>query len=252
MEITTQSIFSRAGYFAYRSFCYLFMVRASANYLQNKHFPVKCSVVLIHHFNKIFNKVFNNKPNTMNTRIASIKNFGDKLSVGKGSFPSLVNRSIIILLFGLFFVSGIHAQTVMSYESVMLSLELDEAAHLNRLATDLHTTAYLMQGENTTYGEGPTVVAICDAASLSMLYGNNPDLNQVELVRIAVSSLNELPTSIDLNRLNNLTNLKYLFVVFEYDACGSHTDGCLASIVEGLIKGTSSQITVVYTLSIPQ
>ena len=188
----------------------------------------------------------------MNAKNARIEIYGGKLSVGKGYFPSLVNRSLLILLFGSFFLSAMTIPTYMSFQTAMQLLEPAKAEHLQSLATDVYPTAYLTQGKITTTGVEASRVVICDAASVHLLYGNNPALSLVELIKITASSPNDLPTSIDLTKLEELTSLKYLLVEFEYDACGSHTDGCLASIVEGLIKGTSSQITVVYTLSIPQ
>jgi hypothetical protein len=178
--------------------------------------------------------------------------FGNKLPLGKGSFITRVNKLFLTLVIGLLFMSGIKAQTIMSFQSAMQTLEPAEAAHLQSLVKNIHPTAYLSQGEITTYGEGAPVVAICDAASINMLYGNEPFISQIELIRVSANSMSDLPASIDLNQLEGLTDMKYLYVVFEYDACGGSADGCLASILEGIIQGTSSQITVIYRLSIPE
>lgn len=176
----------------------------------------------------------------------------DSPSSARGFFRSRISKLFLTLIFGLFLLSSINAQTVMSLESAKQSLEPSSAAHLQSLVTDLHSNVYVSQGEFKTYGEGSPVVAICDAASVNLLYGNNPALSQVELINVAANSASELPSSIDLTQLEGLADLKYLFVVFEYDACGGSADGCLASILEGIIQGTSSQITVIYSLSIPE
>ena len=161
-------------------------------------------------------------------------------------------RVIFIMLFIIGSAINGYSQTIMSYQSAMQTLEPSAAAHLQSLVTDLHPSVYLTQGEITTYGEGAPLVAICDAASISLLYGDNPVLNQVELINITANSAAELPTSIDLTQLQGLAELKYLFIVFAYDECGDSSDDCLATKIEGIIQGTSAQITVIYNLSIPQ
>lgn len=177
---------------------------------------------------------------------------GDSLASIRGLFRSRSSKLFLTLIFGLFLLSGINAQTIMSLESAKQSLEPSSAEHLQSLATDLLPTAFLAEGEIATYGEGGPVVAICDAASVFMLYGNNPTLGKVELINITANSASELPSSIDLTQLEGLADLKYLFVVFAYDACGGSSDACLASKLSDIIQGASSQITVIHNLSIPQ
>ena len=188
----------------------------------------------------------------MNAKNARIEIYGGKLSVGKGYFPSLVNRSLLILLFGSFFLSAMTIPTYMSFQTAMQLLEPAKAEHLQSLATDLYPTAYLTQGKITTTGVEASRVVICDAASVHLLYGNNPALSLVELIKITASSPNDLPTSMDLTKLEELTSLKYLLVEFEYDACVESAENCFSSILQVFIMGKSSQITVMYSHSISQ
>ncbi|GAB1454296.1 hypothetical protein MASR2M47_43520 [Draconibacterium sp.] len=177
---------------------------------------------------------------------------GDSLTSVRGLFRSRASKLFLTLIFGLFLLSGINAQTAMSFDSAKQTLEPSSAEHLQSLVTNLHPNVYLSQGGFKTYGEGSPVVAICDAGSVNMLYSGDPVLSQVELINIKANSASDLPSSIDLTQMQGLTNLKYLMVVFAYDACGGNTDACLASKLEGIIQGTSSQITVLFKLSIPQ
>ena len=179
------------------------------------------------------------------------ENYNDKLSPKKGSFRSLVNNSFVIILLGLFFVSAMSRPSYMSFQTAMQSLEPAEAAHLQGLVSNIHPTAYLTKGNKTASKEGATIVAFCDAASVNMLYKNDPALSKVELVKITANSISGLPDVIDLNKLEGLTNLKYLLIEFEYNACGGSND-CINSILEGIIQGTSSQITVIYSHSISE
>lgn len=188
----------------------------------------------------------------MKAKTGFTENCSDRLTLKKGTFRSRISNLFLIILLGLFFVSAMTIPVLMSLQSALSSFEPATAAHLQSLVTDTHPTAYLIQGEITTSGEGAPVVAICDAVSVNMLYGNNPALSQVELVKITATSISVLPSSIDMAQLEELPNLRYLLVEFAFDACGGGADDCLASIVEGIMQGTSSQVTVIYSPSIPQ
>ena len=182
-----------------------------------------------------------------NTRLS--ENCSERLSPKKGSFQSHVSNSFIIILLGLFFVSAMSRPVYMSFQTAMQMLEPASSAHLQSLVTDTHPTAYLTKGEISLERDGSPIVAVCDAASIHLLYGNNPALSQIELIRITATSINGLPDAIDLNQMGGLPNMKYLLVEFAYDACGGSTDDCHNSILEGIMQGTSSQITVIYSHS---
>lgn len=180
------------------------------------------------------------------------ENCGDKLTAKKRHAVARVTKLFLPLLLGLLFMSAITVPMYMSFQIAMQSLEPASTVRLQSLVSDIHPTAYLTQGViNAPKGEAP-VVAICDAASVNLLYGNNPLLSQVEMVRITVNSVNDLPASIDLIQLEGLTNLKYLLVEFGYEACDENSNICLNSILKGFIEGNSSQIIVIYSPSILQ
>ena len=175
---------------------------------------------------------------------------GDCLSPGKGSFRSRVSKSLLTLILGLFLLSGMNRPGYLSFQAAMQLLETATAEHLESLVTDTQPTAYLTNGEITTSGGAASIVATCDAASVNMLYENNPALSHVELVKFTVSSPDGLPASIDLKQLEELASLKFVLVEFAYEACAGNTEGCLNSILWGIIAGTSSQIIVIFSPSI--
>lgn len=178
-------------------------------------------------------------------------NFGNKLPVEKGSFLTRVNKLFLTLVIGLLFMSAMSIPGYMSYQMALQELEPAAAAHLESLVNDQNNTAYLIQGE-INIGDGLCHVAIFDAASINMLYSNNPGLSQVELIKITADAESELPTSIDLLQLEVMPNLKYLLVEFNYDACGGNTEGCHNSILRGIIEGASTQIMVIYNQALPE
>ncbi|MDD2528336.1 MAG: hypothetical protein PHT26_09915 [Lentimicrobiaceae bacterium] len=188
----------------------------------------------------------------MKTNIGLSENCSERLSSIKGLFPKRVNKVFITLLLGLLFMSAMTIPAYMSYQMALQMLEPAAAAHLESLVTDVYPTAYLVQGEITTQGDGAPVVAIFDAASVNMLYSDNPALSQVELLKITANTESDLPASIDLLQLEVMPNLKYLLVEFVYDACGGGAENCLNPILWEIITGTSTQIMVIYDHSIPE
>ena len=186
----------------------------------------------------------------MKAKISFFEINGDCLSLRKGNFLTPLSKLFLTLVLGLLFVSAMNRPGYMSFQTATESLEPASAARLQSLVTDVQPKAYLIQDEITISGEEVPVVAICDAASVNMLYGNNRVLSQVELVKFTASSTDGLPTSIDLTQLQGLTNLKYLLVEFDYDACSGSTSSCFNSILEGIIQGSSPHIIVMYSPTI--
>jgi hypothetical protein len=182
--------------------------------------------------------------------ISEIDGYG--LTTQNASNQALFRKMFLFLIFGLLCLPVLKAQTIMGFESGLQSMEAASAAHLQSLAADINPNVYLAHGEFTTNGEGAPLVAICDGSSVNMLYGNDPALSQVELITITVNSANELPSVIELSRMQGLTNLKYLLVVFAYDVCGGKSEGCLESKLNGIIQADSSPVNVFYKLSIPE
>lgn len=161
-------------------------------------------------------------------------------------------RTMYIMMFIIGIAINGYSQTIMSLESRLQTLEPALAAHLQNLVIGLNPSVNLTNGELTIYGTGSPIVAICDAASVNMLYGNDPAFSQVELIRLTVNSAVELPSAIDLTQMQGFTNLQYFLIVFGYDACGGQSDNCLATLLGGIIQGASSPVIVLYNLSIPE
>lgn len=177
---------------------------------------------------------------------------GKRFSTLRRSLLRSAGSFLMAVIFTVVIFPSAHAQTVLSLASQLKSLDVTNAQHLQSLVSGLHPSVYLTGGIQKTYGPGAPVVAICDAASVNLLYSVDPAFSQVELIRITINSSGELPPAIDLTRMTGFTNLQYLLVVFAYDACGEKTDGCLATKVDELVQGTGSPIVTLFKLSIPQ
>lgn len=188
----------------------------------------------------------------MKAKFNILENYADRLITQKGSFIRLFKKFVFSLILSIFFLTGVSAQTIISFENGIQSTELSDAAHLQSLVTDIHPSVYLSNGVLTTYGTGSPIIAICDASSVNKLYDNDPIFNQVELIRITINNSGQIPSTIDLERVSAFTNLRYLLLVFAYDECGTRTMDCLPSTLNSIIHGASSPIIVLYNLSIPE
>ena len=161
-------------------------------------------------------------------------------------------RTMYIMMFIIGIAINGYSQTIMSLESRLQTLEPTLAAHLQNLVIGLNPSVNLSNGELTIYGTGSPIIAICDAASVNILYTNNPAFSQVELIRMTVNNPGELPSAIDLAQMQGFTNLQHLLLVFGYDACGGQSNNCLDTLLGGIIQGASSPVVVLYNLSIPE
>ena len=123
--------------------------------------------------------------------------------------------------------------------------------HLQTLVTDSKPAIYLMDSSMRVHGTHPVVLNV-DAASVKMLSEVEEAFGSVELIRFKLKSAKDETAKIDLTQLNAFTNLKYLLVLYEYEACGDG-DACLADKVNATITmPENSDVEVYYLLSVPK
>lgn len=163
-----------------------------------------------------------------------------------------------LLIFLTISLSG-NAQEVFHYPAFLskhlnsddLSLKA-QGQRLQSLVSDNLPMESLKWGQQKKYGEGTPMVVQFDANSAGRLYGNNPAYAGVELLRINISSPDELKSPVDLEKLKGFESLKYLLVRYTFDVCGNGSSECLPSLVERNVTGNESPVIVLYELSIPQ
>ncbi len=168
-------------------------------------------------------------------------------------FPALV-------LFMVF--SGLSAQDgkILSIKETLAGVEVkgeEDGPMLESLLRDVHKAIYLDDGKITIAGKNTPsndiLVAFSDVASIEELYVLNPDFARVKLLRVEITGPAEAGVNLDLSRLIGFGNLKYVLVLFSYDACGNNSDNCLEGLVHGMISGTRKNLkAVIYQLSIPE
>ena len=177
----------------------------------------------------------------------------------KSTFLKTLWRNRFIAIFAAFLLIGVgqiaQGQEIMHVEeavSEMLASDdpdiFAEGMHLQHLITDVQPAVYLTNGQIAAYGHGTPKVVFSDTSSLNMLYEGHALFSQAELIRITVNAAAELPANINPSQFQGFDELKYLYVVFSYDACGGESDVCLAGILGTLIQGAG--IPILYKLSI--
>ncbi len=127
-----------------------------------------------------------------------------------------------------------------------------EGKHLQSLVSDNLPTESLKWGQQKKVGEGTPRVVQFDAHSAGRLYGHNPAYAGVELLRINITTPDELKSPIELEKLKGFESLKYLLIRYTFDVCGNGSADCIPSMVARNVTGNESPVIVLYELSIPQ
>ncbi len=152
--------------------------------------------------------------------------------------------------------TGLSGQRPEKLKDALIVVDAEEGPNLGSLVKDVHRAVYLNDGNQVIAGKDTpsedVMVAFCDAASVNDLYENNPAFRQVKLLRIEISSTAENSVRLDLSRLNSFVNLKYIYFLFSYNACGNNSNDCLEVIVRGMVTGQRDRVRIIYELSIPQ
>lgn len=172
------------------------------------------------------------------------KNYDSRASLynsnsGNKGKLSLLQFTVIISLFLLFISSPeVKGQIVTTGDDVLTSL-----------LTEIHPSLYLVEGDANAYGDSSPEVLFCDVNSVSMLYDYEELFEHVQLIRIQIKYGESLP-EINLSNLVGFQNLKYFYVEFTYDICGTQSDDCLEGMVQQNISNAGTEITVLEKLSI--
>lgn len=136
----------------------------------------------------------------------------------------------MIILIGLF--SG----TALSQENVIHNLSdreqtLAQSATINKrsskktsefpfdLLYDLKTTVYVKNNSilNVEGAGAPVVLKFLDTQSFNYVSTGNSLYNQIELITINLSSVNELRNSFNVDAIRGFSNLKYIYLKCEFE-----------------------------------
>lgn len=127
---------------------------------------------------------------------------------------------ISFLVLALFFLfPNAQAQLVEHFDTYLNHVDAREATHLNMLANDSPSTLFIYNQSYEMSGESPMMIADVHLNSLNELYGDHPEFENVQLIRIKVRNEEELNFDLDLDELKAFSNLRYIYVVITYEMC---------------------------------
>jgi hypothetical protein len=126
---------------------------------------------------------------------------------------------------------------------------IDNEPGLRNLLYGVNPTIYVTtEGIAQSSFEIPTVLN-CKGNSINLLYQENELFNNVRAIVIMINNSNY--SALDLSLLASFQNLEYILISFTFDVCNNNTDNCLLSLLQNMVQANSSDITILYELSIP-
>jgi hypothetical protein len=129
--------------------------------------------------------------------------------------------------------------------------KISEGEHLKSLAYDLHPTIYINAGQQINPSGKTPVCVETDINSISLLYEDNDEFRQVELLIIKISKPGDLSTLLDPDNFTSFTNLKYLCISSSFAICT--TQGCEAPLISQMVSASdNSGFLILYEISIPE
>jgi hypothetical protein len=178
---------------------------------------------------------------------------------GKSSELKRMKTIFIALAFLVFYCTTLTAQELKFYKvenelsksSDIINDKGIDITNLESLLYDLNPTIYIANNVSNVYGNGPAVMLEIDAQSLEQLYKTNSAFNKIEVIKLVLNNSGDLGINLNVDKLDKLDQLKYIFVEFAFDVCGGQKDSCLPAITKDLVTGADSNVVVLFNLSIP-
>lgn len=172
----------------------------------------------------------------------------------KGDFPPASSKlgGILYVLLFIFLTSFVSAQTVERLDD-KIAEQTEDAISLEALLADWEASLYVSGSEIKPSRNGSNLSLNSEGSAYLKFYEQNQRFENVELLKLRINKPSDIQTSLDLQQMISFGNLKYIVVIFTYDACGTGNDDCLVSKVHKLIPNLgASGLPVYYKLSIPQ
>ncbi len=165
-------------------------------------------------------------------------------------FMSLFKK-VVFLLYLFWGVSSYsQGQNVVSLADFKTQLQKEKSQELKSLEKLLeasNSVAYVDKKGVKIYleGEQPVQKIFTTPSYLHNLSTSDKALLSSVMIKISLQNENDLKGSIDLAKLKQLPNLKYVYILSEVE-CD------IAGVMKKVLKGTNEKLTVFYKVSIPK
>jgi len=136
------------------------------------------------------------------------------------------------------------SQQAVAFDNHLSSLVENERAHLNELAFNEQTTAFVNSSGTIVVGTGTPTIIDVNAADFSFIDFSSVSLLQVELIRIRVNTNEELTQVFNCSSAAGMNQLKCVLVVCSLDVT--------ASQLINMIQGLQENVTACYSISVPK
>lgn len=106
-------------------------------------------------------------------------------------------------------------------------------------------------GITTIDGDVPKVVKV-KMGLIDRLYSQNPDFENIQMIRIMVEDMSDLTQAVNLENLNHFPNLKYIYFLALFEVCPNYpvNEECRASTFRNIVAGyqETSDIQLMYKI----
>jgi hypothetical protein len=156
-----------------------------------------------------------------------------------------LSKKIIIMIFLpfvvlLFVFSSVSAQTVENMQDYLNSANATEVQQLGTLKDGDISTLFVYGQTFKINGETAPTIADIAVESLPELYTSHPEFANIQLLRIKVRNANDLNHKLDLDKLENFENLRYVYVVVMLEVCPENegNTACQKSKISNMFSGS--------------
>jgi len=165
----------------------------------------------------------------------------------------LFKLKILLFLVALFFFSStLFCQKIRRFDAAFIDSSNSENPYsFQDLSRGFVPTTYLKQGIPSNINiQNQSVRVITDLETLHQLYIQSTNFSNVALILIQIEDESNLNWTLNINSLNQFTNLKYLYFSFSFELCTAQNSNefCIKEYINSHIDGEfSTPILIVYS-----
>ncbi len=135
-----------------------------------------------------------------------------------------ISRWFLLFFLAFLFSHFVSAQKVETLKEYLQNANPTEVNLIENLLNEETSTLFLFNGDSDISGDSTPKVVSANTNSIDMLYSENSDFNNIELIRIILKKPEELSQPIDLDKLSHFKSLKYIQFVVTYNICSDEND----------------------------
>jgi hypothetical protein len=155
----------------------------------------------------------------------------------------------LLMLFG--FYSQGNAQNIKRMDSFLAESNAAEISAFELLSENEGATLLVYDNVLELDGEFTAKVANVDLSSFGELYKQHPEFEDIELIRIRLKNPTDLNNKLEIGKLNQFNNLKYILLTVTFELCPENKTNIecqLSKINEMFTLSGESNSTIIFRL----